>query len=525
MSSNAPQSTQNNQSSLWKRQRTHRVIRRFKRGRDGKLRFDNMQPDEEIRRIVREHPIFSARATFPFLITLVATALIFWGNFSTPAALTGIWHFLEIIAAVAIVGTGLYAAIRIFELWWVNVDIVTNKRILTWHGLRSPSRVETTLDKISQVAVDQRDLLAILLNYGDVKVYLAGGKALDLRRVSQPKEVRDDIEGITQSYKAAQPKKAPAPPVLDAQLSGVLAKLAKPDEVPKLDDADKKYEHRRDPHKLRGPLRTFGGPLRIPAEVHYDSEEYTVRYVQHSLIVLFYRLTIPFAILVALLVASLAIVHNPLPFVIGFFVMVIVIFLMVINYIDDVFILTNKRIIDIQRRVLILYEQHDTTTYDKITEITVSSPNPIELAFDIGNLEIHTPGSSPNIHMKRISDPFGLQDEIYRIKGLKEKADKVKSANERKTELNTWFSNVLATLETRINNRGVPDLQSKDLWEAMEQAGELGMRVIPIGESAQYPHIPPGKIVSQIPPPGTLVSMNGADPNERPQIQVIVSKA
>jgi hypothetical protein len=525
MSSNAPQSTQNNQTRPFKKQRTHRIIRRFKRGRDGKIYFDGMQPGEEVRRIVRKHIIFSARATIPFFLSVVLTLLIFWANSSTPSLFAGAWHLLEILCALAIIGTGLYAAYRIFELWWVDVDVVTNRRILTWRGLRSPTRKETTHDKISQVGVDQRSLLAILLNYGDVKVYVTGGKDLDLLKVAKPKEVRDDIEGITQSYKASRPKKAPLPPVLDPQLSGVLAKLAKPEELPHLPDADEKYAHRRDPRKLRGPLRTFGGPLRIPCDVHYGAEEYTVKYVQRSKIVLFYRLILPFLILLAFLILSLTLIHNFLPFVIGFFVVAIWIVLRIINYIDDVFILTNMRIIDIHRKYFFLYEEHDTTTYDKISEITVTAPNPIELAFDIGNLDIITPGNNPDIHMNRIPDPFGLQDFIYYIKDFKEKVGKAKTKNEQKELLNDWFTNVLSTLETKINNRGVPDLQSKDLWEAMDQASELGMRVIPIGESSQYPNIPPGKIVSQIPPPGTLVSMNGTDPNDRPQIQVIVSKA
>ncbi|HEV2583613.1 MAG TPA: PH domain-containing protein [Ktedonobacteraceae bacterium] len=521
MSSNAPQ---NPQTNLWKKKRVHRVIRRFKRGPDGKLHFDGQQPDEEIRRIVREHPIFSVRSALPFVVTLVFTGFFIWGNVTVPQL--GIaWRLIEFLAAVALVVTGAYGGYRIFELWWVNVDVVTNKRILTWHGLLSPTRKETTLDKVTQVAVDQDSIFAILVNFGDVKVYLAGGKDLDLLKVSNPKEVRDDIEGIRQSYKEKLPKKAPIPTVQDAQVSEVLAKLAKPEEVPKMEDADKKWEHRRDPRKLRGPLRTFGGPLRIPCEVHYDSEEYTVRYVQRSRIVLVYSEIIPVAAMIFLVFGALTF-HSLLTlFVVAFFVDLLVIGLVFINYIDDVFILTNKRIIDIERKFIIFYEEHDTTTYDKVAEMTVKSPNIFELAFNIGDLYIRTPGSNPDIYMKRVSDPFALQDEIYAIKGFKEKVDKVKAKNDQKDQLNEWFSTVLSKLDTRINNRGVPDLQSKDLWEAMAQAGELGMRVIPIGESERYPHVPAGKIVEQSPPPGTMVSMEHSDPDHKPQIHVIVSKS
>jgi hypothetical protein len=510
--------------SPFKKQRTHRVIRRFKRGPDKKLHFDGEQPGEEIRRIVREHPIFFLRSGVPFYLAVILAILVVWGNSVSPQ-LDFLWHFLEVLSAIAILATGLYFAYRVFELWWVNVDIVTNKRILTWHGLTSVTRRETGLEKITQVAVDQRTLFAVLFNYGDVKAYVAGGKDLDLLKVSNPKEVRDDIEGVRQSYLQAQPKKSPPPPVLDSQLSGVLAKLATPDKLPEQEDADKKYEHRRDPRKLRGPLRTFGGPLRIPCDVHYDADEYTIRYVQRSWILLVYRLFIPALIMIGLFAGAI-LTRNYFPlFAIGFFIVLIVIGLTIINYVDDVFILTNKRIIDIERKFIFLVEEHDTTTYDKITEVTVTSPNVLELALNVGNLHIWTPGSAPNIHMSRIDDPFELQDQIYMLQGFKSKVDKAKAANDRKAELNIWFSTVLSTLETRVNNRGVPNLQTLDLWDAVERAGEFGMKVVPIGETANYPNIPPGRIVSQSPPPGTLIATDQINPENKPQIQVIISKS
>lgn len=524
MSSNPPPQT----PSPWKRQRVHRVIRRFKRGKDGKLYFDGQEPGEVVRRVVRGHFIFALRSAFPLLVVVILLFLIIWGNVSSPQ-LDALWRPLEFLAFIGIVLTGVYSAYRIFELWWVNVDVVTDRRILTWKGLLHPTRKVTKLEKVSQVAVDQRSIFSILFNYGDVKVYVIGGQPLDMLKVANPKEVRDDIEGVRQSYhQAAEAKKlqeAP-PPVLDPQLSAVLAKLAQPKELPGFPDADKnsKWAHRYNPAKLRRPLRTFGGFLHIPAEVHYDAEEYTVQYIQRSKIVLFYELIIPFIILIGLLIGAVTARYLFGWFAIGFLILGIAIGLIIINYIDDVFILTNKRIIDIERHFVFLFEEHDTAAYDKITEIQVSSSNPFELALNIGNVHIYTPGNNPDIHMKRIHDPFALQDRIFELQELKSKFDKAKAENDQKATLNRWFSTVLSTLETRINNRGVPNLQTLDLWDAIERAGEFGMRVVPVGESTNYPHILPGKIVSQIPPPGTMVSLDEKNPENRPQIHVILSK-
>src|SRR5438132_1659505 len=115
-----------------------------------------------------------------------------------------------------------------------------------------------------------------------VRVYLGGGKALELTRVPDPKGIRDDIAGVFEDFKKAKPPKEPIPQVTSPELADVLAKLAKKEAVTNLPNADRKYEHRHSPVKLRGPLRTFGGPLRIACEVHYESDEYTVMYVQRS---------------------------------------------------------------------------------------------------------------------------------------------------------------------------------------------------------------------------------------------------
>jgi len=495
------------------------MFRRFRRGPDKKKRFNGQQPDEEIRRVVREHPIFFLRTTVPLLLSLIFFGLVVWLQ-TRGVAPQAFFPVLYLIAIIAIVGSALYSLYRIFELWWVNIDIITNKRILTWHGLlNNPTRDEIGIEKVTMVALDQDTLFQILLNYGNVHIYLAGGKQILFKNVLNPKAVRDDIDGITQSYKAAKPPK-PAPPVLtNDTMAGALQQLAEHEKLPTLPNADAKYAHRHSPNKLRGPLRLFGGPLRIECDVHYDAEEFTVMYIIRSIWVLIVRLILPVLLLLMTIIGALiARFLFPL-FAVASVVDLIIIGLVIISYVDDVFILTNKRIIDINRKLIILSEQHDTTTYDKITKVEVKSPNVILLALSIGNLDVTTPGNNPDIHMRHIAHPFFIQDRIYEIQNFKPKFEKAKAANDRKDELNTWFSTVLSKLETKVVNRGVPNLQSLDLWEAVDRASQFGMRVVPIGESASYPNIESGKIVMQIPPPGTVV-----DTDEKPQIQVIISK-
>ena len=83
---------------------------------------------------------------------------------------------------------------------------------------------------------------------------------------------------------------------------------------------------------------------------------------------------------------------------------------------------------------------------------------------------------------------------------------------------------VLDTTEKTVLGRGVPNLQKLDLFAAAERASAFGMKVVPVGEDASYPNIESGLIVAQNPLPGTLMHIESDNPEERPQIQVILSK-
>ena len=145
-------STNQAQTGEWRPERIHSMFRRFRRGPDKKKRFNGQQPDEVIRRIVREHPIFFVRSTVPLLLSLIFFGLVVWLQ-TRGVAPQAFFPVLYLIGIIAIVGSTLYSLYRIFELWWVNIDIITNKRILMWHGLlNNPTRDETGLEKVTMVA-------------------------------------------------------------------------------------------------------------------------------------------------------------------------------------------------------------------------------------------------------------------------------------------------------------------------------------------------------------------------------------
>jgi PH (Pleckstrin Homology) domain-containing protein len=503
------------------KRRMHGGLRQVRRTKDKKLSFKGQDKDEEVRLVVRQHLIFLVKPAGPLLgvLLLFTLVLVLGARFSNFGP---IWTLLDLILGAFLLITLVYFLWKDFFVWWVNIDIITSKRIIVCRGFIHPTRKVITLDKVMQVSTDQHSPTSIFLEYGEVHIYLSGGQHI-MKNVPKPREVRDAVDGIFQEFKATKPPEK-LPQLIDPQVGAVIAKLGKKDARSHLPNADERYSHRHKPEHLRRPLRRFGGPLRIPAEVTYASDEHTVMYIQRSKWLLLAQLLAPgLLFIVALVVTFLLPALAP----VTLFTMPILLItggLITINFADDVFILTNKRVIDIERKFIFFYEARVEAEYKNIRDTKIRINNIIENLFDVGNVYIETPGSNPDINMTLIDHPFFVADKISQIKEFKDKDDKAKAQNMRQDELIQWFTHVAAVLEKKMVSRGVPNLQTMDLWSAAALAAEMGMKVIPVGEDDSYPHIDAGRIVSQNPLPGTLMSVEADSSRERPQIHVVLSR-
>ena len=505
----------------WKphRQRHWRLIYR---GKDKKLHFHGQEKDETVIMVVRKHKWFLVRPAFPFigavLLFLLVTSLAL--KFPSLGPLVGL---LEGLSVLLMIVAGLWFLWRDFIVWWYNVDIITNKRLIRWSGLLSPSRKEIPTEKIQQMAVDSMETLGeILLGYGDLHLYIVGGE-IDIKQISHPKEVRDALEGITDEIKAKKKPDPPPPVPVDPEIAKVLAELGKQKDKPKPPDPDSKYPPLHKDRRL-GPRRTFGGPFRIVCDVRYAFGESTVMYIQHSWFVLVQRMAPPIIALLVVLplsvyIPSTSILSRSLysfwwPFL-GLVIVGLLIYLLItyINWVDDVYILTNRRIIDIERKLMFLYEDRMDVEYKNIRDIRVKLPNFLMTLLDIGNVYVETPGNSPDVVFEMVRHPLFIQDKINELKGLKEKVDKIEDENKRKKELQTWFGTVITTQEQAQSqqslhgSKSVPNVRGMDLFEAMEQADAFGLEVVVLGEEPVQSDF--GKVVHQNPPHGTLMEAGG----------------
>lgn len=510
----------------WQSGRPRFNIQEFRFGKDRKWHFSGQEPDEEVRVVVRQHWWFLVQPALPFLAAVIGIFLVL-GLAAAFPAYGVIWAYLEIAVVLLTIGTGVWFAWKDLAVWWVESYVITNKRIINSRGLLQPTRQETPIEKVQQVGLDIKTPLEVLLGFGTVHVYLAGGD-LVMKHVPDPRKVKDALQGISDVIKAKKKSPEAIPVPQDPELASVLKKLAEGKAVPKLADADEHYPAPRNPDQVRGPRRTFVGFLHIPSRIHYMSGEQTVRYIQRSQYVLLKNLIVP--TLLILLVLPIAIVppsagYIPTTLQMYWWLVMGLIFLglllsllfVYISWLDDIYILTNRRIIDIERKFLFTVESRFEVEYKNIRDIKVKVSNVVERFLDIGNVYIETPGNSPDVVFKSVDHPFLIQDEVYAIRNHKDKEDKVKKENDERKLLQTWFSTVVSKLDNTTKMHGAPNLKDLDLLTAMTHAQDLGMDVEVWGEAVPSYTIAPGRVVHQNPPPGTLME-NGS------KIEIVLSK-
>jgi hypothetical protein len=187
------------------------------------------------------------------------------------------------------------------------------------------------------------------------------------------------------------------------------------------------------------------------------------------------------------------------------------------NYADDVYILSNKRIFDIQRRFIFFFEDHRELEYKNVKDLKVRVPSVLQRLLDIGDVYIEISGA-PTVILPTVDHPFLVLDKINEIKTHAAKAEALKKDNELKKELHDWFGKVVSSLVDSTQMKGAPNLENMDLLDAMGVANELGFQVVVYGEEpSPRPDIPPGRVVRQSPPSGTVIQPGG-------EIQVVLSR-
>ena len=469
-------------------------------------RFSGQQQDEKIVFLKHRHWWFLIKPGWPAIVLLailigIITAHILFPQYSA------FWIILEAVSGVAALTFLLRWGYSEVSDWWYTTYILTDKRIIITHGWLQPQRKEAPLDKIQQVYMDVRGLWEYILDYGDIVLPTSAGP-IQLFGIAHPRAIVDQVIETQGQYNTAH-KTPDAAPVKDGTLRQVIDELAKPTVIPAPPSPDPSPK----PGSIISPGRRFGGPLRLTSRLRYGPEERTIQYIQRHPYV-FFRRAAPGAILILVMIVLALVLHFFLwpIFVVGSIIGLGWVGYSYINYIDDVYILTTHRVVDIQRAAFIFFEGRSIVEYGKIQDIIVEIPSPVARLFDFGDVRVETAGQQQKIRMRDVPDPFAIQSTIsQRINAGKER-DTVNAANKQKAEMKKWFADVL----NAMYDLRAPDLIGKSFEEAAEILSNQHMKLRVLGEQ-RVPGIAPGHVVNQTPPPGTMLGHEA-------QVHIILSK-
>ena len=147
---------------------------------------------EKIIKVVHQHPLTFITS---FLVVFVLVMGPFF--FLFPLFYLGV---IGIIIFFLYLGIGIILGIRLFVIWYFNVFIITNKRVvdITQHGFFDRVVSEIPLEKVRDVSYRVKGLRQTLFGYGNVQVVGESIK-LELCNISGPQKIQGLIAGSNRS--------------------------------------------------------------------------------------------------------------------------------------------------------------------------------------------------------------------------------------------------------------------------------------------------------------------------------------
>jgi CRP-like cAMP-binding protein len=113
------------------------------------------------------------------------------------------------------------------------------------------------------------------------------------------------------------------------------------------------------------------------------------------------------------------------------------------NWIDwgnDLYIVTNDRLIDTERLPLGFRSKRTETTFDKIQNVNFTIPGPIATLFDFGTVTVFTAGAEGKLDFEWVRNPRGVQREIFRRLRIYEERQRRQRREDMWELLPEWFA-------------------------------------------------------------------------------------
>jgi membrane protein YdbS with pleckstrin-like domain len=459
--------------------RTSPAVRRSRRA----LHFKGQLPDEQVIWIRHQHPLFLLTPAWPVLIGIVALAAAYQWVGALPLVMV-------LAGAFTLVMLGRWFVVDL-PGWYARKYILTDRRAIMMEHFYTPDRREAVLTNVLQITVDRPSPWLVALNIGDVHVGVVGA-SVDMTGVHRPRRLADSILLTQQEARRARAAQATSKA---AQSPDLLSKLEE-----RLDTIQEPTEPDDIPPPTPPPFRGF---LARNIPINLMPDEAVIDVIYRHWFVLIKRLVLPVGVGMVIVSSGLLTsflgllipvnIGSPLV-IIGAIIGLGWSLFVYLNYIDDVFVLTTHRLIDIDRVVFLLSEYSNDAPYNRVQDIHVEVGF-IGKILGFGTIVVETAGREHSLDMVGIPHPSLLMDRIFALIGkAKEREQRTESQRQRREQLKLLASAFGALIVT------VPDVRGQTVLQAIARAQAANLRLV-VERERPVAQGPLGVVLEQMPLP------------------------
>jgi CRP-like cAMP-binding protein/membrane protein YdbS with pleckstrin-like domain len=395
-----------------------------------------MEPDEQLVWLGRRHSFYlSSRLSLPLLLLLIALVLLI---------LPGLPNLL----GYAILVLAVFWAGWSFVDWYNDYYAITTARAVHREKvvLIRETRDETPLNKIQNINIRQ-GLVGNTFGFGTLLIdtaAAAGASRVTFDYLGEPRQVQELLFGQIRRARAGE--RLEMQRVIRDKLEESVGPSIRPD-VPK--PAVGAPSSPSAPPPQSGPP-AVGQIYEATLGRYFWIEKRADRQIiwRKHWIRLLQRIWLPalvtLGLLLVLIAASFALGAGSLwldVFLVGLLMLSLGwLWWSWEDWGNDLYIVTDDRIIDTEARPLGFGSTRTETTFDRIQNVSFDIPGPVATFFDYGTVIIYTAGAQGRLDFDWVQAPKRVQREIFRRLTAYEERQRQRDQEDRWADLPQWFA-------------------------------------------------------------------------------------
>jgi hypothetical protein len=408
--------------------------------------FPWLEPDERALLLRRKHWFALAKN---LLIPLVA-----WLAFAAGAWLlsrTGVVTSTLLLLVLSLLPAA--AVLWQYLNWRNDFYLVTDKRVLHEEKtiLLHESWEEARLSKISNIDV-RRDMAGSLLGFGTMLIYTASARGtLVLSYLPDPNGMQEIIfKGVGRLRLKGREQER------EDVRQELLRQMGRLDQEPEpLMYPPSAVEEANIWRNMLAQLG-LGGLLSSP---RFNNGEQVV-WRKHWIFLLGrIRLVLPALLITTAFILFVGLSGLLRPYRGGLFAGSVVIWVLllvwlwweIVDWRNDQYIVTDRMIIDVEKKPLFFSEQRRQASLDMIQNVSLQKRGLVSSLLDFGDVMIETAGAQGSFTFDGVSHPVKVQQAIFRRMEALSESRQRRDREQRKADLATWFQ-----LYHQLNQEGQP---------------------------------------------------------------------